>query len=74
LHNLKIIAAVSEDIDIRNQESTIWGIFTRFDCESDVIFTEQNLIGISQCIRESWESMQRGKKDIRTARDESGCD
>jgi UbiD family decarboxylase len=47
LHNLKIIAAVSEDIDIRNQESTIWGIFTRFDCESDVIFTEQNLIGIS---------------------------
>jgi 4-hydroxybenzoate decarboxylase subunit C len=47
LHNLRIIAAVSEDIDIRNQESYIWGIFTRFDCERDVIFTEQNLIGIS---------------------------
>jgi 4-hydroxy-3-polyprenylbenzoate decarboxylase len=47
LQNLKIVAAVSEDIDLRNQESTIWGIFTRFDCERDIIFTEQNLIGIS---------------------------
>ena len=47
LENLKIIAAVSEDVDIRNKESTIWGIFTRFDCERDVIFSEQSLIGIS---------------------------
>jgi 3-polyprenyl-4-hydroxybenzoate decarboxylase len=47
LQNLKMIAAVSEDVDIRNQESYIWGIFTRFDCERDIIFSEQNLIGIS---------------------------
>jgi 4-hydroxy-3-polyprenylbenzoate decarboxylase len=47
LQNLKIIAAVSDDVDIRNQESYIWGIFTRFDCERDVIFSEQSLIGIS---------------------------
>ncbi|MGD1045769.1 MAG: UbiD family decarboxylase [Bacteroidota bacterium] len=47
LQNLKIIAAVSEDVDTRNQESYIWGIFTRFDCERDVIFSEQNFIGIS---------------------------
>ena len=47
LQNLKIVAAVSEDIDLRNQESTIWGIFSRFDCERDIIFTEQKLIGIS---------------------------
>jgi 4-hydroxybenzoate decarboxylase subunit C len=47
LQHLKMIAAVSEDVDIRNQENAIWGIFTRFDCERDVIFTEQSLIGIS---------------------------
>jgi UbiD family decarboxylase len=47
LQNLKIIAAVSEDVDIKNQESYIWGVFTRFDCERDVIFSEQNIIGIS---------------------------
>ncbi len=43
----KIIAAVSPDVDIRNQEQTIWGIFTRFDAERDIIFTEEKLIGIS---------------------------
>lgn len=47
LQHLKIIAAVSEDVDIRNQENSIWGVFTRFDCERDVVFTEQQLIGIS---------------------------
>lgn len=43
----KIIAAVSEDVDVFNQEKTIWGIFTRFDAERDIIFSEQKLIGIS---------------------------
>jgi 4-hydroxybenzoate decarboxylase subunit C len=47
LQHLKIIAAVSEDTNIRNSESYIWSIFTRFDCERDVVFTEQELIGIS---------------------------
>jgi 4-hydroxybenzoate decarboxylase subunit C len=47
LRNLTMIAAVSEDVDVRNQESTIWGIFTRFDCERDVFFSEQKLMGIS---------------------------
>jgi UbiD family decarboxylase len=47
LQAIKIIAAVSEDVDIRQKESYIWGIFTRFDCERDVIFTEQKLVGIS---------------------------
>lgn len=47
LEGLKIIAAVSEDVDITRQESTIWGIFTRFDCERDVVFSEQKLMGIS---------------------------
>ncbi|MGH7450274.1 MAG: hypothetical protein ACRENG_02940, partial [bacterium] len=51
LNSLKIIAAVSEDVDLDNQESYIWGVFTRFDCERDVTFTEQSLIGISPIYR-----------------------
>lgn len=47
LQHLRIIAAVSEDVDIANQENSLWGVFTRFDCERDVIFTEQRLMGVS---------------------------
>ena len=47
LHDIALIAAVSEDVDIRDREHYIWGIFTRFDCERDVVFTEQRLVGIS---------------------------
>jgi 4-hydroxy-3-polyprenylbenzoate decarboxylase len=47
LQAVKIIAAVSDDVDIKNHESYIWGIFTRFDCERDVRFSEESLIGIS---------------------------
>ncbi|MFQ5714279.1 MAG: menaquinone biosynthesis decarboxylase [Candidatus Scalinduaceae bacterium] len=43
----RIIAAVSTDVDIRNQEQTIWGIFTRFDAERDIVFTEEKLVGIN---------------------------
>jgi len=51
LHEIKIMAAVSEDVDLNAQESYIWGVFTRFDCERDVIFTEQKLVGISPVYR-----------------------
>ncbi len=44
---IPVIAAVSDDVDIHDRESYIWGVFTRFDCERDVIFTESRLIGIS---------------------------
>ena len=47
LQHLKIVAAVSDDVDIRNEENYLWGVFTRFDCERDVVFTSQDLIGIS---------------------------
>jgi menaquinone biosynthesis decarboxylase len=47
LSGIKLVAAVSADVDIRDKESYIWGIFTRFDCERDIVFTEQRLIGIS---------------------------
>ncbi len=51
LRQFSMIATVSEDVDIHDQEQSIWGLFTRFDCERDVIFTEQKLIGISPVYR-----------------------
>jgi 4-hydroxy-3-polyprenylbenzoate decarboxylase len=47
LARFKIIAAVSDDVDIHDRENLIWGIFSRFDCERDLTFSEQHLIGIS---------------------------
>ncbi|MEK6566174.1 MAG: hypothetical protein AABZ41_05665, partial [Bacteroidota bacterium] len=47
LGNLKIVACVSEDVDIREPESYIWGLFTRFDCERDIVFSKQRMMGIS---------------------------
>jgi 4-hydroxybenzoate decarboxylase subunit C len=47
LDGIKLVAAVSKDVDIHDQESYIWGVFTRFDCERDVNFTQQKLVGIS---------------------------
>ncbi len=46
LPGVKIIATVSDDVDIHDMENYIWGVFTRFDCERDILFTEQKLIGI----------------------------
>ncbi len=47
IDGIKLLAVVSPDVDIHRQESYIWGIFTRFDCERDVQFREQKLVGIS---------------------------
>jgi 4-hydroxy-3-polyprenylbenzoate decarboxylase len=47
LQTVAVIAAVSDDVNLDDRENYIWGIFTRFDCERDIIFTEQDLIGIS---------------------------
>jgi len=47
LAHLSLVAAVSEDVDLDDPENLLWGIFTRFDCERDVIFSRQTLMGIS---------------------------
>ncbi|MGE5314597.1 MAG: hypothetical protein ACM3Q4_07890, partial [Acidobacteriota bacterium] len=47
LEGLTLAAAVSPDVDIHSRESYIWGVFTRFDCERDVQFTECTLHGIA---------------------------
>ncbi len=51
LESVPLVAAVSEDVDLRGRESYLWGVFTRFDCERDVIFSEQSLIGASPVYR-----------------------
>lgn len=51
LRSLKIIATVSADVDLSRQESYLWGVFTRFDCERDATFSEQTLLGISPIYR-----------------------
>ena len=51
LSGVKLVATVSPDVDLRNPESYIWGVFTRFDCERDLVFTEQHLVGISPVYR-----------------------
>lgn len=47
MDGVPIVAAVSDDVDIRDRENLIWGIFTRFDCARDVLFSRQRLIGAS---------------------------
>ncbi|MEX2116386.1 MAG: UbiD family decarboxylase [Bacteroidota bacterium] len=47
LEGAAIVAIVSDDVDIHDQENALWGLFTRFDCERDILFAEQKMIGIS---------------------------
>jgi UbiD family decarboxylase len=42
---VKFVAAVSEDVDLTNEEGTIWGVFSRFDPARDMIFAEQEFVG-----------------------------
>ena len=42
---VKLIAVVSGDVDLDDQESLLWGIFTRFDPARDVVFTSVELHG-----------------------------
>jgi UbiD family decarboxylase len=39
------IAAVSEDVDLKDLTSVVWGIFTRFDPGRDIIAQEQGFVG-----------------------------
>jgi 4-hydroxy-3-polyprenylbenzoate decarboxylase len=41
----KLIAVVSPDVNLKNRESLLWGIFTRFDPARDVVFTETTVRG-----------------------------
>jgi UbiD family decarboxylase len=45
LRNVKVIAAVSPDVDLNNDESLLWGIFTRFEPARDIVFGHTELCG-----------------------------
>jgi len=39
LGTVRIVAVVSQDVPLDDHDLLLWGIFTRFDCARDVIFT-----------------------------------
>lgn len=45
LGSIKFVVAVSEDVRLDDLESTIWGIWTRFDPARDLICAEQKFVG-----------------------------
>jgi 4-hydroxy-3-polyprenylbenzoate decarboxylase len=45
LAGIPLIAMVSQDVQLDDRESVLWGIFTRFDPARDVAFTEARLEG-----------------------------
>ena len=45
--NVKIVVAVSEDVDIEDNENLLWGIFTRFDAVLDVSFSSAEFRGLA---------------------------
>ncbi|MCH7739121.1 MAG: UbiD family decarboxylase, partial [Chloroflexi bacterium] len=45
LSSVKIVAVVSDDVDLDDDVDLIWGIFTRFDPAQDVVFTEMTMRG-----------------------------
>jgi 4-hydroxybenzoate decarboxylase subunit C len=47
LGGVKIVVAVSDDVDIDDDENLIWGIFTRFDAVLDVMFSRTEFRGIA---------------------------
>ncbi len=51
LAGVKLVAAISPDVDLRDRVSLIWGIFTRFDPARDVLFPEMRLEGAAPVYR-----------------------
>jgi menaquinone biosynthesis decarboxylase len=45
LGGVRMVAAVSPDVDLENNTELLWGIFTRFDPARDVLFQEVELHG-----------------------------
>ncbi|MGE5620534.1 MAG: menaquinone biosynthesis decarboxylase [Sphingomonadaceae bacterium] len=43
---IKIVAVVSQDVDLDDREALLWGIFTRFDPVRDVLFARAELRGV----------------------------
>lgn len=48
---VRLVATVSVDVNLQDEENLLWGIFTRFDCARDIVFTSAKLIGASPVYR-----------------------
>ena len=48
---VKLVAAVSPDVNLQGEENLLWGIFTRFDCARDIVFTSAQLVGAAPVYR-----------------------
>ena len=51
LQGVKLIAAVSADVDLDDDDALLWGIFMRFDPARDVLFTDARLTGVQPTYR-----------------------
>jgi 4-hydroxy-3-polyprenylbenzoate decarboxylase len=47
----KIIAVVSEDVNLEDDVNLVWGIFTRFDAARDIVFEHASLRGVKPTYR-----------------------
>ena len=43
--DVRIVVAVSLDVNLEDDENLQWGIFTRFDPARDMVFSEQTFVG-----------------------------
>ena len=43
--DVRIVVAVSLDVNLDDDENLQWGIFTRFDPARDMVFSEQTFVG-----------------------------
>jgi UbiD family decarboxylase len=46
LSHVRIVAAVSPDVDVENDVEVLWGVFTRFDPARDVQFSQVSMAGV----------------------------
>jgi 4-hydroxy-3-polyprenylbenzoate decarboxylase len=45
LGTIRFVAAVSDDVDLRDETSVLWGVFNRFDPARDFIVESQSFVG-----------------------------
>ena len=43
--SIRIVVAVSSDVNLEDDENLQWGIFTRFDPALDMVFSQQTFVG-----------------------------
>ena len=51
LRDVKLVAAVSPDVDLDDDNALLWGIFLRFDPARDLLFTQATMTGVQPAYR-----------------------